>query len=49
MDLAVRTGISPSDLSRIERGVSPLYSGWRIRILKALDSERELRAARKEQ
>ncbi|HBT19870.1 MAG TPA: XRE family transcriptional regulator [Peptococcaceae bacterium] len=36
MQLAALTGIHPSNLSRIERGVVPAYRGWRLRIAKAL-------------
>lgn len=35
--LCQRTGIEPSNLSRIERGLIPAYPGWRTRIARALN------------
>ncbi|ACX52290.1 putative transcriptional regulator, Nlp [Ammonifex degensii KC4] len=35
-ELARRTGIHPSNLSKLERGVWPVYQGWRIKIAEAL-------------
>jgi transcriptional regulator with XRE-family HTH domain len=35
--VCMRTGISPSDLSLIERGHRPAYPGWRKRIAEAFD------------
>ena len=29
-----RTGIAPSTLSRIERGIYPVYPGWERRLVK---------------
>lgn len=31
------TGISPSNLSLLERGLQPAYPGWRRRLAKAFD------------
>lgn len=35
-ELARRTGIHPSNLSRIERGVLPAYKNWATKIARAL-------------
>jgi transcriptional regulator with XRE-family HTH domain len=35
LDLALRTGLHPSVISRLERGVWPPYRGWRARIAEA--------------
>ncbi len=36
MRLAQTTGIHPSNLSRLERGVLPAYRGWKARLAAAL-------------
>jgi hypothetical protein len=35
MDVAQKTGITPSNLSYVERGLIPAYPGWQKRIAKA--------------
>ena len=35
INVCMRTGISPSDLSLIERGHKPAYPGWRRRLSQA--------------
>lgn len=35
--LAVKSGINPTIISRLERGVWPPYTGWKVRIAKALE------------
>jgi len=34
-DVTVKTGIAESNLSMIERGVIPLYKGWRDKLARA--------------
>jgi transcriptional regulator with XRE-family HTH domain len=34
-ELSRRTGIDQSTLSRIERGLCPVYPGWRRRLVRA--------------
>jgi transcriptional regulator with XRE-family HTH domain len=41
VDLTVKTGISSSDLSLIERGCKPAYPGWQRRIAKAFKMSAE--------
>jgi transcriptional regulator with XRE-family HTH domain len=40
MDVAQKTGITPSNLSYIERGLIPAYPGWQKRIAKAFRMKR---------
>ncbi len=43
VDITMKTGISPGDLSLIERGKRELFPGWKRRIAKAFGmSESEL-------
>ncbi len=47
--LALRTGIAPSDISRIENGWLYPYSGWQKRLARALGTtETELFSSKKE-
>lgn len=34
--LTMKTGIAPSDISEVERGLRPAFPGWRSRISRAL-------------
>lgn len=36
-DLAIMTGIHPSDISRLESGKFPCFNGWEKHIIQALN------------
>lgn len=36
-ELAKKTGIHPTDISKVESGRFPTFHGWKIRIAKALN------------
>lgn len=36
-ELSKKTGIHPTDISKVESGKFPTFPGWKIRIAKALD------------
>ena len=36
-ELAKKTGIHPTDISKVESGRFPTFQGWKIRIAKALN------------
>ena len=36
-ELSKKTGIHPTDITKIESGRFPIFPGWKIRIAEALD------------